>query len=145
MTTRRKEQFNGNTIKSFGWKDQRFQWSRAYKYYSSLPLPTRSSNQIWTLGNAMTGYVPKVYDFKELILRCIKKFNMNQRIIQLQGQSHVSLAPLVFKRMLKILDATKIFKGDEDKDFLRERNGGLDLLREYLQVPTMILEEISSI
>jgi len=37
------------------------------------------------------------------------------------------------------------FKGVEAKDFLKKRNGGLELLREYLEDPTMIPKYLSSI
>jgi hypothetical protein len=38
------------------------------------------------------------------------------------------LAPSIFKRMLRLPEPKMFFKGDEPKDFLKERNGGLDLL-----------------
>jgi hypothetical protein len=63
------------------------------------------------------GCIPEVYDFKELISWCIDKFDKNQRIIQLQGESPISLAPSVFKKMLRLLEPTMIFKGDEAKEF----------------------------
>jgi hypothetical protein len=85
------------------------------------------------------------FDFKELVSWCIDKFDKNQRIIQLQGESPISLAPSVFKRMLRLPEPTMTFKGDEAKDFLKERNGGLELLQEYLEDPTMIPEDLSSI
>jgi hypothetical protein len=93
MTTQRKEQLCGDTINLLGQEDQIFEWSREYIYYSSLPLPEKSSNQIWTLGIALVGCIPKFYDFKELISWCIDKFDKNQRIIQLQGESPISLSP----------------------------------------------------
>jgi hypothetical protein len=55
------------------------------------------------------------------------------------------LAPSVFKKMLRILEPTIIFKGDEGDELLKERNGGLDLLREYIQDPTMIPKDLLSI
>jgi hypothetical protein len=145
MTTRINEQFCRDTINSFGRKDQIFQWSREYKYYSSLSPPERSSNQIWTSGISLAGFVPEVSNTKELVSWCIDKFNKNKRIIQLQGESPIYLSPSVFKRMLKLPEPTMSFKGDEAKDFLKERNGGLELLREYLEDPTMIPKDLSSI
>jgi len=56
------------------------------------------------------------------------KYNKNRRIIQLQGESPISLAPTIFKKMIKLLDPTIKFKGDEVKNFLKERNSGLELL-----------------
>jgi hypothetical protein len=69
----------------------------------------------------------------------MNKYDKNRRIIQLQGESPVSLAPLVFKKILKILEPTITFKGDEAKSFLKERNCRLELLQEYLEDPTMML------
>jgi hypothetical protein len=117
MTTRRKEHLCGDTINSFGREDHRFQWSRSYWYYSSLPPPERNVNQIWTSGISQAGCVLEVFDFKELISWCIDKFDKNQRIIQLQGESPISLAPSVFKRMLRLPEPTMNFKGDEAKYF----------------------------
>jgi hypothetical protein len=102
-------------------------------------------NQVWTSRIALTDCVPKVHNFKELISWRIDKFDKNQRIIQLQGESPISLAPSIFKRMLRIPEPTMTFKGDEAKEFLKERNGILNLLREYLQYPIVIPEDLSSI
>jgi len=37
------------------------------------------------------------------------------------------------------------FKGDEAKEFLKERNGGLKILQEYLEDPTLMTKDLSSI
>jgi hypothetical protein len=129
----------------FGWEDQRFQWSRSYWYYSSLPLPERNENKVWTSGIALAGCVPEVFDSREIVSWCVDKYDQNRRIIQLQGESLVSLSPSVFKRMLKLLEPTIMFKGDEARSFLKERNNGLELLQEYLEDPTMMPEDLSNI
>jgi hypothetical protein len=64
---------------------------------------------------------------------CIDKFDQNQRIIQLQGESPISLSPSTFKKMLRLLEQTMTFKGNEAKDFLKARNGGWDILQQYLE------------
>jgi hypothetical protein len=79
-------------------------------YYSTLPPLEKNSNKIWTSGIASAGCVPEVYDFKELISWCIDKFDKEQRIIQLQGESPISLAPSTFKRMFRLPEPTMIFK-----------------------------------
>jgi hypothetical protein len=56
-----------------------------------------------------------------------------------------SLAPWIFKIILKIPYPTINFKGDEAKDFLKEISGGLELLREYIEDLGMIPEDLSSI
>jgi hypothetical protein len=45
---------------------------------------------------------------------------------------------LDFKNQIK-------FKGDEAKEFLKERNGGFKLLQEYLEDSAMMLENLSII
>jgi hypothetical protein len=47
--------------------------------------------------------------------------------------------------MLKIPKPTITFKGEEDRQFLKERNYGLELLLEYLEDPAMMLEDLSNI
>jgi len=47
--------------------------------------------------------------------------------------------------MLKLLEPRITFKGDDTKSFMKARNGGLELLQDYLKDPTMMLEDISSI
>jgi hypothetical protein len=37
------------------------------------------------------------------------------------------------------------FKGDEDKYFLKDRNGGWDILYQYIEYPTLIPEYLSVI
>jgi hypothetical protein len=73
----------------------------------------KNSNQIWTSGISLAGCIPEVYNFKELISWCIDKFDKNKRIIQLQGESPISLAPSVFKRMLRLPESMMNFKGTE--------------------------------
>jgi hypothetical protein len=60
----------------------------------------KKMNLIWTSGIALAGCVPEVTDFRELVQWCVDKFNSEKRIIQLQGQQPISLAPSVFTRML---------------------------------------------
>jgi hypothetical protein len=64
-------------ILSTSWdeKTKYFSGLKAYMYYSTLPPLEKNSNKIWTSGIALTGCVPKVYDFKELISWCIDKFD----------------------------------------------------------------------
>jgi hypothetical protein len=145
MTTRRREQLCGDSINSFGREYHRFQWSRAYKYYSSLQPLERKSNQIWTSEITSVGCVPEVFDYKELILWCIDKFDKNQRIIQLQGESLISLTPSIFKRTFKITKPTMTFKGDKAKDLLKAINGGLEILQEYLEDPLLMPEDLLAI
>jgi hypothetical protein len=37
------------------------------------------------------------------------------------------------------------FKGEEAREFLKEKNSGLELLREYLEDPAMMRDDLSKI
>jgi hypothetical protein len=63
--------------------------------------------------------------------------------MQLQYHSLVSLSPQVFRKMLKLPEPTLTFKGEDCKDFLKKHDNGLDLLHEFLENPTTILEDIT--
>jgi hypothetical protein len=69
--------------------------------------------------------VSEVADFKELVLLCTKKIDTEGRVIQIQGKPSISLAPLVFKRMLRLTDPTLTFKNVEVDDFLKDHNKGM--------------------
>jgi len=86
-----------------------------------------------------------MFDAKELVMWCIDKLDKNQRIIQLQGESTISLSPSTFKKMFMLPEATITFKSDEAKYFFKARNGGCDLLQQYLEDLTIILEYLSAI
>ena len=66
-----RQQFCGDTMNIFGSKDQNFQWSRAYSYYSSH---STHNEVIWTSGIARAGCVPEVFDYKEVVSWCAKKY-----------------------------------------------------------------------
>jgi hypothetical protein len=105
METSTRQQFCGDTLNIFGCEDQNFQWSRAYWYYSSPPTAQKDGNIIWTSGIAHVGCVPEVFDCKEIVAWCVDKYIPNQRIIQLQGHSPISLSPQVFCKMLKMFQS----------------------------------------
>jgi hypothetical protein len=76
---------------------------------------------------------------------CIDKFDKNQSIIQLQGESPISLSPSTFKKMSKLPEPMMNFKGDEEKGFMKDKNGGWDLLQQYLENLAIMLEYLSTI
>jgi hypothetical protein len=69
----------------------------------------------------------------------------NQRIIQLQGHSPISLSPQVFRKMLKLPEPTLTFKGEDCREFLKKHNNGLDLLPEYLENLASVPADITRI
>ena len=107
-----RQQFCGDTMNIFRREDQKFQWSRAYSYYSS---PSVQNTIIWTSGIAHVGYVPEVFDCKELVSWCVDKYIPGQRIIPLQDHSPISLSPQVFRQMLRLFKPTLMFKGEDCK------------------------------
>jgi len=88
-------------------------------------LLERNGNKIWTSGIALVGCVPGFLNSREIVYWCVDKCDQNQRIIQLQGESLVSLSLSIFKKMLKIPKPTIMFKGDKARSFLKERNSVL--------------------
>jgi hypothetical protein len=70
-------------------------------------------------GITLEGYILEVYDFKDLISWCIDKFEKNKKIIQLQGEYSISLAPLVFKRIIRVTESRINFKGIEAQEVLK--------------------------
>jgi hypothetical protein len=135
-----RQQLCGDTFNIFGCKDQNFQWSRAYSYYSS---PSAQKEVIWMSGIARKGCVPEVFDCKELVTWCAERYIPSQRIIQLWDHSPVSLSPQVFRKMLILSEPTFTFKGEDCRGFLKMHDNGLDLLHEFLENPMAIPEDIT--
>jgi hypothetical protein len=75
----------------------------------------------------------------------VDKYVPNQRIIQLQGYSPISLSPQVFHKMLKLPEPTLTFKGEDCRELLKKHNNGLDLLPEYLENHAFVPIDITRI
>ena len=127
-------------FENFWMRRHNFQCSRAYSYYSS---PSAQKEVIWTSKISCAGCVPEVFYCKELVFWCAEKYIPIWQIIQLQNHSPISLSPQVFYKILKLLDPTLTFKGEDCMDFLRNHDNGLDLLPKFLENLTAILEDIS--
>jgi hypothetical protein len=121
-------------------EDHNFQWFRAYSYYSS---PSIQNEVIWTSGIARAGCVPKVFDCKEVVSWCAERYISSRRIIPLRDHSLVSLSPQVFCKMLRLLEPTLTFRGEDCKEFLKKHDNGLDLLPEFLEDSMMVPEDIT--
>ena len=135
-----RQQFCGYTVNIFGRRDQNFQQSRAYFYYSSC---FSQNDVIWTSRIARASYVPEVFDCKEVVSWCAKKYNPIQIIITLHDHSPVSLSPQVFCNMLRLLHPTLTFKGQDYKQFLEKHDNGLNILSKFLKDPTTVPEDIT--
>jgi hypothetical protein len=105
----------------------------------------RDTNDIWISRIAKVGCVPELFDATKIVIWCTYNYKKNQRIIQLWGQSMISLAPSTFNIMLRLPKPTMTFKAKEAKDFIKARNNGWDLLPQYLEDPTTMPKDISSI
>jgi hypothetical protein len=99
--------------------------SREYSYYST---PSTQNQVIWTSGIAHAGCVPEVFECKEPVSWYGDKFISDKRIIPLRDRSSVSLSPQVFRQMLRLLEPTLTFRGEDCKQFLANHNNGVDLL-----------------
>jgi hypothetical protein len=137
-----RQQFFGDTVNILRHQDQNFQWSRAYFYYSSRSV---ENEVIWTSGITPAGCVPEVFDCKEVVSWCAEKYIPSQRIIPLRDHSPVSLSPQVFHKMLKLLDPTLTFRGQDWKQFLEKHDNGLDILVEFLKDPMTVPEDITKL
>jgi hypothetical protein len=135
-----RQQFCGDTVNMFTEEDQRFQWSRAYFYYSSR---SAQNEVIWTSEIARAGCVPKVFDCKEVVSSCTEKYIPGQTIIPLRDHSPVSLSPQLFREMLKLSKPTLTFRGQDCKQFLEKHHNGLDILADFLEDPTTVPEDIT--
>jgi hypothetical protein len=80
--------------------------------------------------------VLEVVDFKELVLWLCNKFDSKRRVIQIQGESLISLAPLVFRRMLRLPNPTMTLKNVEVDDFIKSHSRGIKFLEIFLISPT---------
>jgi hypothetical protein len=137
-----RQQFCGDTVNMFAREDQCFQWSRAYFYYSSC---STQNEVIWTSGIAHAGYVPEVFDSKEVVSWCPEKYIPGQRIIPLHDHSPVSLSRRLFHEMLKLSSLTLTVKGQDCKQFQEKHHNGLDILAEFLEDPTTVPKDITGL
>jgi hypothetical protein len=124
----------------FGCEEQKFQWARAYSYYSS---PSSQMEVIWTSRISRVGSVHEVLDYKELVSWCAEKYIPSHWIIQLQYHYPISLSPQMFHKMLKLPEPTLTFKGDDCMDFLKKHDNNLDLFPKFLENLMAIPKDIT--
>jgi hypothetical protein len=87
--------------------------------------------------------VLEVFDSKEVVSCCTKKYIPCQRIIPLRYHSPISLSPQLFRKMLKLSNPTLTFRGQDCKQFLEKHHNGLDILEKFLEDLTTIPEDIT--
>jgi hypothetical protein len=99
----------------------------------------------WTYGITHVGCVPEVFDSKEVVSWCTKKYIPNQIIIPLCDHSPVSLSPQVFHKMLKLSEPTLTFRAQDYKEFLEKHDNRLEILAKFLEDPTVVPEDITKL
>jgi len=62
--TERKELYYSDIVNTLGWEDHQFQWSHAYKWYSTLSSEEKKYNKVWTSSISLVNFLSKVVDFK---------------------------------------------------------------------------------
>jgi hypothetical protein len=100
---------------------------------------------IWTSGITRAGFIPEVFDCKEVVSWCAKKYIPRQRIIPLCDHSPVSLSAQVFRKMLKLSEPTLTFRGQDCKQFLEKHDNELDILADFLEDQTTVPEDITKL
>jgi len=93
----------------------------------------------------LEGCIPEVSYFKDLVLCCVDHFNNDKRIIQLQGKMPISMAPTVFRRMLRIPKPTTKFESSEVDTFLKANHRGTKILENFIFKPSNYFENSTHI
>jgi len=97
-----------------------------------LPPAKKELNKVWNSDITLAKCVHEVAYFKDLVLWCTNKFDTNKRIIQMQRKPPISLSPSFFKRMSRLPNPTMLFKNEEADKFLKDHQGEVELLDNYL-------------
>jgi hypothetical protein len=80
---KRTEPFCDDTINSLAKDNKDFHWSTSYKWFLSKTVKEKQTDKLWITGLVNVGYVFVVFDYKELIFWCARRFNSRTRIIKL--------------------------------------------------------------
>jgi hypothetical protein len=84
-------------------------------------------------------FMPKDFNFWEVIRCCSKIFNAKHKLVNMkeEGKILIPLTLITFRRMLQLLEPTKIFKVVEADAFLDAHEGGGTMSKEWIFHPTM--------
>ena len=77
MEATTRQLFCGDTLNIFGHEDKKFQWPKAYSYYSSPPA---QKDVIWASGIARIGCAPEIFTVKNL-LHCAWRSTCQARVL----------------------------------------------------------------
>jgi len=86
---------------------------------------------------ANNGCIPKVFDFKELVVLCASNFDSKHQLIKLNksGRSPIPLNPNTFRRMLRLPTPTRVLKLSKADSFLDSRGSRMSFLKVFLVQP----------
>lgn len=114
--------------------DREFQWSKAYNWYSDLPTEDALKKHLRVSRLTKAGFLPKVFNVLEFMLWCEKCFDTTRRVIHVSDTSTqpISLNPIIFQRMLRLLEPNKEFKIAEADDFITNHGAPKRLLPHFI-------------
>lgn len=100
--------------------NKEFHWLRAYNWSSNLHVEDISSKNLRTIALVKVGCMPKVFTVLEFMLWCYKHFNASKRIVYIGDNTFHpnSLNPLVFQRILRLLETNRKLKLAKEDDFI---------------------------
>jgi hypothetical protein len=107
----------------------------------------KKTDKLWTTGLVNVGCVPDIFDCKELVSWCARRFDCRTRMIKVttKGKNPVLLTPKVFNKMLCLPTTNKPFKLAEADTFLASQAGGANILREFLLPSANMSSDLSTI
>lgn len=134
---RRLEPFSGDIVNSLVQNNKDYHWDVAYKWYSEMQEEDHKENKVWTSVLAKAGCMAEVFDFREAVHWCAKRFDAKHRLINVkeEGKTLVPLTPLTFKRMVHLLEPMKVFRLPKADSFLDAHRGGSIILKEWFSRP----------
>jgi hypothetical protein len=135
MPNKRKELYCGDTVNTLGREDHTFQWSEAFKWYTTLPLEENNSNKVWTSGITLQVVCWKYQTSRSSFSGVLITSTMKRGLFSCRGRLLFLLAPTMFRRMLRLLEPTTIFKSSEADAFLKANHGGTKILDNFLLKP----------
>lgn len=115
----------GYTFNSLEKTDKEFHYTKAYKWYLDLCGEDIAFRHLRTIGLVKVGCMLSVFGVPNLALWCAKCFNASRRKMKVGDNifSPISLSPLTFQKMLRLLEPNKELKLLEVNDFLTNHDG----------------------
>lgn len=131
---KKKELFFRDTFNSFANTKKYFHWSKAYNWHSYLCVEDITLKHLRTIGLVKIGCMPEVFSVPEFVLWHAKHYDASRRTILIGDNTihPISLNPLAFQRMLRLLGPSKEFKLPEIDDYVMNHGGPKRLLAYFI-------------